>query len=244
MTDFKIGTSGWHYDHWRGRFYPQGLAKKNWFTFYSDTFDTVELNASFYRQPRDATWDLWRDEAPPGFRFAVKANRYITHMKRFIDCEEPLKRFLGGAERLKSFLGPILYQTPPNFQRNERNVERLDRFLKILPRRHRHVFEFRHESWFSDDSLAQLRRHGVGFCAYDMPDVECPVAATAPYAYLRFHGRDEMYAANYTEKVLKRWAKRIAELAEDLDEVWIYFNNDAEAFATANAQRLRELLGA
>lgn len=242
MTEYWIGTSGWHYDHWRGPFYPQDLPKTRWFRYYMERFRTVELNNSFYQQPKDKTWDGWREEAPPGFRFAVKANRYITHMKRFKDPEQPLARFLKGAERLKSYLGPVLFQTPPNFHRTGENVERIEAFLKLLPRRHRHVFEFRHDSWFGEDTLDQLRRHHVGFCSYDMPDFDCPVTATAPYAYIRFHGSDEVYATNYTDEMLAGWTGQIKKLASGLDEVWIYFNNDAEGYAVANALKLREML--
>lgn len=243
MAKFRIGTSGWQYDHWRSSFYPRDVPKKDWFNYYAAQFDTVEINNSFYRQPSDATWDRWHDEAPPGFRFAVKANRYITHMKQLKDCEEPLRRFFGGAERLKSFLGPVLFQMPQHFQRNDNNIAKLKRFLSLLPRRHRQVFEFRHDSWFNNETFALLREHGAGFCVYDMPNVDCPVVATASHGYIRFHGSEEMYGTNYTDEILGGWSSQIKKLALGLGEVWIYFNNDAHGYAPANALRLREMLG-
>ncbi|HEU4760201.1 MAG TPA: DUF72 domain-containing protein [Dehalococcoidia bacterium] len=243
MARFWIGTSGWHYGHWRGAFYPQGLPPRQWLAFYAARFPTVELNASFYRQPRATTWDLWRNTAPQGFLFAVKANRFITHIKRLADCEGPLQRFLDGARRLGDRLGPVLYQMPPSFHRSEENVERLEAFLPLLPPDLLHAFEFRHKSWFGDDTAEQLRRHGIAFCSFDMVGFECPLAATAPYAYLRFHGSEARYASNYTDGMLEGWAARLNHLGREVDQVFVYFNNDAWAFAVANAARLAELLG-
>jgi uncharacterized protein YecE (DUF72 family) len=236
-----VGTSGWQYDHWRARFYPAGMPKKQWFEHYASEFACVELNNSFYRQPSDASWEAWHDAAPPGFRFAVKANRFITHMKRFKDCEQPLERFLNGAERLKAHLGPILFQTPPQFRCDERNLDRLEGFLALLPRRLRPVFEFRHQSWFGEEGLGLLRRHGAGFCVQDMPGLKCPVATTASHAYFRFHGVGQLYGGNYTEEVLREWAKRIKGL-EGVEEVWVFFNNDLQAYAPQNAGTLVRLL--
>lgn len=244
MARFWIGTSGWHYDHWRGPFYPEDMPKSKWFSYYAASFPTVELNNSFYQQPKDSTWDGWREAAPRGFRFAVKANRFITHTKRLKDCADPLSRFLKGAERLRTYLGPILYQTPPNFHRTEENVARLEEFLNVLPKRLTNVFEFRHESWFSEETMEQLKRHNVAFCSYDMVDVDCPVVATASFAYMRFHGSEAQYESNYSEKMLEGWAGRLTKLAKGLDEAWVYFNNDAQGFAVANARRLAELLDA
>lgn len=244
MARFWVGTSGWHYDHWRGPFYPEDLAKSKWFSYYMGRFPTVELNNSFYQQPKDETWNGWRDAAPDGFRFSIKANRFITHTKRLKDCHDPLSRFLGGAERLREHLGPILYQTPPNFLRTDENVARLDDFLRLLPKRLMHVFEFRHESWFDEGTMDQLRGRNVAFCCYDMVGVDCPVVATASFAYMRFHGSEEKYATNYPEKKLQGWAGQLKKLAKGLDEVYVYFNNDAQGFAVANAKRMAELLGA
>jgi len=229
------------YDHWRGRFYPEDLPKAGWFAHYSRVFDCVELNSSFYHQPKNATWDHWHDAAPPGFRFAVKANRFLTHIKRFKDCEEPLKRFLDGAERLRGYLGPILYQAPPNFGCTEENLARLEDFLRLLPGRLRHVFEFRNASWFGEEGIALLKEHGAGFCVQDMPGMKCPVTATAPHAYFRFHGAGQAYAGRYSDEILSQWAARIRSLS-GVDEVWVFFNNDLEGHAVENAKTMARLL--
>ncbi|MBI2913582.1 MAG: DUF72 domain-containing protein [Chloroflexi bacterium] len=243
MGRFWIGTSGWHYGHWKGRFYPNDLPAREWLRFYVRRFPTVELNASFYRQPRASTWDLWRETAPAGFRFAVKANRFITHVKRLDGCAEPLARFLDGARRLGDRLGPVLYQMPPSFHRSDENVARLRAFLPLLPGELMHAFEFRHKSWFAAETLAELRHYGVAFCSYDMVGLECPLTVTAPYAYVRFHGSEARYASNYTDEMLAGWAARLRVLAAGAEEVFVYFNNDAWGFAVANALKLAELLG-
>lgn len=241
---FRIGTSGWQYDHWRDTFYPKDLPKARWFEYYAGVFDTVEVNNSFYRQPKEGTWASWRDEAPAGFRYAVKANRYITHMKRFKDPEDPIKRFLHGAELLGSKLGPLLFQAPPDFEKDERNFERLEAFLACLPRRHTNVLEFRDDSWFKDETFEMLRRHGVALCVHDAPGLHCPVTATASAVYVRMHGGEKGYAGNYDEAALQGWAERLKGLPSGVEEVWVYFNNDLEGHAPHNALRLREILGA
>jgi uncharacterized protein YecE (DUF72 family) len=238
---YHVGTSGWQYDHWRARFYPEDLPKSRWFEHYTSVFECVELNNSFYRQPKSSGWDKWHNEAPPGFRFAVKANRYITHMKRFKDCEEPLKRFLDGAERLKTFLGPVLFQAHPQFRCQDRNLQRLDGFLRLLPKRIDSVFEFRDESWFGDEGLSLLREHGAGFCVQDMPGLKCPIVATARHAYFRFHGIEKAYQGKYSDTALEAWAETMRSL-EGIDEVWAFFNNDEKAYATENARTLQDLL--
>ncbi len=243
MARFWIGTSGWHYRHWKGAFYPDDLPSGQWLPFYAARFTTVELNASFYRQPRASTWELWRNMSPEGFLMALKASRFITHIKRLADCDDRLARFLGGARRLGDRLGPVLYQMPPTFHRTDENVGRLEAFLSLLPRDLRHAFEFRHKSWFGDVTMDQLRRQGVAFCSFDMVGFRCPLVATASYAYVRFHGSEALYASNYTDETLDGWAGRLRKLAQSVDDVFVYFNNDAQGFAVANASRLGELLG-
>lgn len=237
---FRVGTSGWHYADWSGRFYPPDLPKHAWLRFYAGEFDTVELNRSFYRLPDDATWDVWRAATPRGFRFAVKASRYITHLKRLRGCEDAVGRLFQGALRLEERLGPILYQLPPSFRADP---ERLDAFCATLPRRRRHVFEFRDPRWFTDEVFRVLRRRRAGFCCFHMPELETPWLATARFAYVRLHGAGERYAGRYPPATLRRFARRIRALAADCSEVWIYFNNDHRAHAVANARSLRELLG-
>ncbi len=244
MGRFWIGTSGWHYSHWKGGFYPEGLPAREWLSFYAQRFATVELNASFYRQPRTGTWELWRETAPEGFRFAVKASRFITHIKRLAGCADPLERFLAGARRLGDRLGPVLYQMPPSFHRTDENVARMRAFLPLLPQELMHAFEFRHKSWFVEETMDELRQRGVAFCSYDMVGFECPLTATARYAYVRLHGSEARYASNYTDEMLAGWATRLSALAADVDDIFVYFNNDAWGFAVANATRLGELVTA
>src|SRR3954471_1533546 len=171
MERVRIACSGWNYRHWRERFYPKGLPQSRWFAFYAEQFDTVEINNSFYRLPKAETFDAWRAQAPPGFRYAVKANRFLTQAKKLKDCAEPLERFLTPTRRLGETLGPILYQLPPRFRVNP---ERLRDFIALLPRDLAHVFEFRDKSWLSEEILALLDEAGVSFCAHDMPGLETP----------------------------------------------------------------------
>lgn len=243
MARYWIGTSGWHYEHWRGVFYPEGLPSRDWLSYYAERFPTVEINASFYRQPKTSTWELWRATVPDDFRFVVKASRYLTHIKRLADPAEPLGRVVAGARLLGERLGPLLYQMPPNFHRTAENVGRLEAFLPLLPRDVQHAVEFRHNSWFGEETADLLRRHGVAFCSFDMAGLECPLRATARFAYLRFHGPGALYASNYGDEMLEGWAARLRALGREVDEVYAYFNNDAFGYALANARRLSELLG-
>jgi len=233
--NYYIGTSGWHYDHWRGRFYPEKLAKAKWLEFYTSHFATVELNNSFYRLPSEAAFTTWRDSSPANFTFAVKVSRFITHIKRLKDTGEAVEKFITRAKILGEKLGPLLYQLPPNMHRND---EVLESFLSTLPQGMKHVFEFRHQSWLEEEVLAILHKYNMGFCIFDMPSVSCPLVATADFAYIRFHGSADLYWGYYSDEELAGWAKRLVNLARNLKAVYIYFNNDAEAFAVRNARTL------
>jgi uncharacterized protein YecE (DUF72 family) len=237
---YYIGTSGWVYPHWREVFYPPRLAQSKWLYFYSGHFSTVEINNSFYRLPSEQAFSNWRDTSPHGFRYAVKASRFITHIKRLKDVAEPVQTFIARAAHLNKKLGSILYQLPPNMHRND---ERLEGFLTLLPKGLRHVIEFRHQSWLDEEVFDILRRHNTGFCVFDMPEVSCPLLATADFAYIRFHGSSGLYSSCYSDEEMEDWARRIEGLATDLDTVYIYFNNDAEGFAIKNAQTLAGRLG-
>ncbi|MGA7677832.1 MAG: DUF72 domain-containing protein [Dehalococcoidia bacterium] len=239
MAEYYIGTSGWHYEHWRGLFYPERLAKPKWLEFYAQHFTTVELNNSFYRLPSERAFVNWRESSPKDFVFAIKVSRFITHIKRLKNVEEPLQNFLTRAVFLQDKLGPLLYQLPPGMKRND---ETLEAFLIILPRQYRHVFEFRHKSWFDDDVFNILKKYNAGLCVFDMPDFTCPVVATADFAYVRFHGSTGLYWSCYSDKELSDWAKKIEELGKNLGAVYIYFNNDAGAYAVNNAKTLGRLL--
>jgi len=236
---YYIGTSGWHYDHWQDRFYPKTLTKAKWLEFYASHFTTVELNNSFYRLPSETAFTTWHDSSPTNFTFAVKVSRFITHIKRLRNSEEAVDNFISRAKILAEKLGPLLYQLPPNMHRND---EILESFLSTLPQGMKHVFEFRHQSWLEDKVFEILHKHNIGFCVFDMPSISCPLVATADFAYIRFHGSTGLYFSCYSDEELADWAKRLANLARNLEAIYIYFNNDAEAFAVRNAITLRRYL--
>lgn len=239
MTRYYIGTSGWHYDDWKGRFYPEKLPKTKWLEFYAQHYTTLELNNTFYRLPTENAFLNWYNASPQGFSFAVKVSRYITHIKRLKDCEEALANFMSRSALLKEKLGPLLYQLPPGLHRDD---TLLSDFLSKLPRELRHVIEFRHASWLVKEVYDMLRQHKVGFCVFDMPKPACPLLATADFAYIRFHGKESLYSSCYTDEELAGWAGRIAELAQNLDSVYIYFNNDIGGYALKNAETIRGFL--
>jgi len=234
-TDIRIGTSGFHYEHWIKRFYPQGLSKDKWLNFYARHFDTVELNNTFYRQPKDSTFERWRKLSPKDFLYTVKANRFITHIKRLKEAEESLERFWASAYILKEKLGPVLFQLPPNYHKD---IDRLEGFLKLLPRKRQSVFEFRHKSWFSDDTFELLKKYNIAFCVHDMEVIETPRVVTADFIYVRFHGIGGRYAGNYPDSKLKDWAGWLKEHLGKVHSVYAYFNNDTNAYAVYNAKTL------
>jgi len=237
---YYIGTSGWHYDHWQHRFYPEKLPKVKWLEFYASHFTTVELNNSFYRLPSEAAFTTWYDSSPTNFTFAVKVSRFITHIKRLKNSEEAVDKFITRAKILEEKLGPLLYQLPPNMPRND---EVLESFLSSLPQGMKHVIEFRHQSWLKEKVFEILHKYDIGLCVFDMPSFSCPLVTTADFVYIRFHGSTWLYFSCYSDEELADWAKRLANLAANLKAVYIYFNNDAEAFAERNAITLRSCLG-
>lgn len=234
-----IGTSGWVYDHWEGVFYPPDLPRSDWYNHYTKHFDTVEVNYSFYRLPSEETFANWREQAPPGFVYAIKANRYITHLKHLKDAAEPLGRFLPRARRLGETLGPILWQLPPNWRANP---ERLRGFVGLLPSDLTHVFEFRDRRWFVDPIREILEQHSLTFCIFDMPGLPCPTWITSDTVYLRFHGSERVYGGRYGRSALRPWAGHIREWLHEGHSVYAYFNNDAFGYALEDARALREAL--
>jgi uncharacterized protein YecE (DUF72 family) len=236
---YYVGCSGWHYEHWRGLYYPGKLPKPKWLQFYARRFGTVELNNSFYRLPSEKAFTTWRESTPAGFVFAVKVSRFITHIRRLRNLDAAVETFLSRARVLGGKLGPLLYQLPPNMKRND---ELLRNFLSSLPTEYKHLIEFRHESWIDDGVYDILRGHNIGLCVFDMPGFSCPLVATSDFAYVRFHGSEGLYSSSYSDEELSRWAQRIAGLAQDVKAVYIYFNNDAAAFAVKNAMTLKNLL--
>lgn len=238
--DIRIGCSGWNFKHWRERFYPKGLPVARWFEFYAEHFDTVEINNSFYRLPKPETFAKWRDQAPPGFCYAVKANRYITQAKKLIDPEEPLERMMTSVRHVGDRLGPILYQLPSSLGLN---LERLKQFLSVLPRDVTSVFEFRDRSWYGPETYGLLERHGASFCIHDMAGSASERIAVGPIAYVRFHGGKGKYWGRYSDDALLGWADWMVEQADSGRSVWAYFNNDIHADAIHDAQTLRSMVG-
>ncbi len=235
----RVGCSGWHYDDWRGRFYPAGLARSGWLGFYSGIFDTVELNNTFYRLPSEAAMTRWFDVTGSEFIFAVKGSRYITHVRRLEGVEAAVKEFLERLTALGGKLGPVLWQLPPRMSRDDR---RLEAFLRLLPRSPRHVIEFRHASWRNNDVYSMLRNYGVATCLVDAPEFRSPAVATTDFIYVRFHGLESLYSGSYEHERLERWAADITGLSQGVRPVYAYFNNDSNAYAVDNALTLRRLL--
>jgi uncharacterized protein YecE (DUF72 family) len=234
-----VGCSGWVYKHWRGIFYPEGLPQRLWFQRYAEDFDTVEINASFYRLPLATTFEGWRDKAPPGFRYAVKVNRFITHLKKLNGVEEEVARFIALARPLGPALGPLLYQLPPSLHKD---LPRLEAFLKLLPPDLEQVFEFRHKSWYDEEVLDMLDSHGVGFVSHDLKGIESPRWASGRTAYVRFHGAGGKYWGRYSDDALLRWTDWIAEQLELGRSVWCYFNNDIHGHALEDARTLKAMV--
>jgi uncharacterized protein YecE (DUF72 family) len=220
--------------------YPSQTPVKDWFGYYASKFDTVEINNSFYRLASEAAYREWHDQAPPGFLYAVKASRFLTHMKKLKDPAEPLANVLGRARLLVSHLGPILYQLPPRWRCDP---DRLRAFLELLPRDLTHVMEFRDPSWCADVVRELLTAHGVGFCIHDLRGVPSPEWVTARAVYLRFHGPTAgAYAGGYPRVRLRSWADWITEQRWAGHDVYVYFNNDDAGHAVFDALTLRELL--
>ena len=237
--EIRIGTSGWYYDHWQGRFYPNDLPKSDWLRFYTHRFDTVEINNTFYHLPQEQTLRKWQSKAPAGFLFAVKANRYITHIKKLRDTRDEMQRFFERVELLKKHLGPILYQLPPMLHKN---LNLLSTFLELLSEKRKAVFEFRHESWYTDDTYELLDKFNAGFCIHDLEGQQTPRIITGNVIYIRFHGTSGRYTGSYTKPMLSRWAKWIKENQKSVSAVYAYFNNDALGHAVANARILKSLV--
>jgi len=240
VSQIHVGCSGWVYKHWRGIFYPEGLPQKRWFERYAEEFDTVEINASFYRVPLASTFECWRDKAPPGFHYAVKVNRFITHMKKLLDCKEEVDRFIALARPLGDTLGPLLYQLPPSLHKNP---ERLDAFLSRLPKDLEQVVEFRHKSWYDEEILALLDRHGIGFVAHDLKGLASPRWASGRTAYVRFHGAAGKYWGRYSDEALLEWADWCLDQVRKGRSVWCYFNNDIHGHAIDDARTLKSMIG-
>jgi uncharacterized protein YecE (DUF72 family) len=237
-----VGCSGWSYDHWVGVLYPEGLPKSRWRDAYAEHFDTVELNASFYRWPGDRRFEGWSRSLPPGFVMAVKASRWITHGRRLRDDDGAwADRLTKAWQALGDRHGPILLQLHPEHERDE---ERLDEFLGRLPRQVRVAVEMRHPSWDAEEVYTVLERHEAAYVVMSGAKLPRVLRATAPFVYVRMHGPSDerLYAGSYPDADLRWWADRTQEWMGQHRDVYVYFNNDEHGYAVRNADRMRELL--
>ena len=239
MAKVHIGTSGWHYKHWVGTFYPPKTAASKMLAYYYQHFDTVELNNSFYRLPLKNALENWRDSTPDGFCFAAKGSRFLTHMKKLKDPEQGLERFFDAIDVLGKKLGPILFQLPPNW---EIDVERFAYFLKALPKYHRYAFEFRNATWDVQEIYSLLERHRAAYCIFHLAGFQSPLAVTADLVYVRLHGPGGKYQGSYSDRDLSGWAQRIGDWQREGRTVYVYFDNDQAGYAAHNALKLKELL--
>lgn len=239
MATPRIGCSGWEYKHWRGDFYPATIPRTRWFERYAATFDTVEVNNTFYRLPEKSTFAAWAARTPRGFLYAIKASRFLTHMKKLKDPEEPLRRLFSRMEPLAAHVGPVLYQLPPGWKLDH---DRLEYFLQALPRGFSHALEFRDPSWYADRALRLLDRYGVALCLHDMRGSATGRTRVGPFVYVRFHGATGNYGGGYSDRRLREWADWLRRQRRTGVEIYAYFNNDVGGHAPRNALTLRRMM--
>ncbi|MDX6744094.1 DUF72 domain-containing protein [Actinocorallia sp. A-T 12471] len=238
MSELLVGTSGWMYDDWRGGFYPRDVPKKAWLAYYGERFPTVENNNAFYRLPSHDTFADWKAALPGGFVMAVKASRYLTHMKRLRDPAEPVRRLMDAAEGLGAVLGPVLLQLPPTMRGDP---DRLDGCLRAFPRRVRVAVEPRHPSWWTDDVRRVLEARGAALTWADrLGRPQSPLWRTADWAYLRFHEGAAEPRPHYGDRALRTWLDRLRE-GGPFQRAYVYFNNDQGGAAVRDAERFRDL---
>lgn len=238
--DIRIGTSGYHYKHWVGTFYPAKTSPARMLDYYIRHFDTLELNNSFYHLPTVQAFECWRDSTPAKFVFAVKASRFITHNKKLKDPENAIENLLPRAENLGRKLGPVLFQLPPKWKVNS---ERLEQLLEILPREHRYTFEFRELSWLKPEINRILEKFNAAFCIYELAGYHTPLDITADWTYIRLHGPAEgKYQGSYSDERLAEWAHWIEQQAKKLKAIYVYFDNDQAGYAAHNALTLKKMV--
>jgi len=234
-----IGTSGWHYKHWIGTFYPAETKDAEQFPYYCRFFKTVELNNSFYHLPAPQTFTNWRKAVPSDFVFAIKGSRYITHQKKLNVEKDSIKLFFSSVKKLQEKSGPILFQLPPRWNIN---VERFARFLKLLPKKYRYTFEFRNHSWYAQEIYELLQMNNCAFCIYELEHHLSPIKVTADFVYMRLHGPGNKYQGSYNDEQLKKWAKQCREWQKESKDVYVYFDNDQSGYAAFNALKLQALV--
>lgn len=233
-----IGTSGWNYKHWKGSFYPEDLSSGEWLNFYAKHLHTVEINNTFYRLPEKKILAKWLDTVSPQFIFAVKASRYITHMKKLKDPVQGLENFLPRIKALRDKLGPILFQLPPHWHLN---LERLKSFLQALPREFRYTFEFRDSSWWRDEVYDLLENQGAAFCIFELAGQLSPKQVTADFVYVRLHGPGDAYQGKYDNRALAGWAGAFSSWEKQGKQIYCYFDNDEKGYAAQNALTLQDM---
>jgi len=241
MTEFITGTSGWSYKHWQGIFYPEKMPSAKWLNFYSDNFRTVEVNMTFYKIPKQTVFENWAERTPGNFIFTIKAPRKITHIKRLKNIKEPLSEFYRKMEPLKTKKQCILFQLPPSYPCNDKNIERIDKLLKIIWRGYDHAFEFRHPSWWNNEIYSLFRDRAM-FCNVNGLGLPDEIIATYKSMYIRFHGK--MYDTLYSRDELEKIINEIVEISDksDIRRVYLYFNNDRMGYAIKNAFMVNEIL--
>jgi uncharacterized protein YecE (DUF72 family) len=236
-----VGTSGWSYKHWRELYYPRRLPASRWLRFYAQDFAVTEINASFYRLPSEETVLNWMNEVPRGFVFCPKMSRYLSHMKKLHDPEEPLERFFSVFEPMKKMLGPVLIQLPPFFKFNYDLVNDFYVLLKKTYRAYAFVMEVRHESWMKEDSFTLMAKYDIGFViSQSGSGFPYSEMVTSRHIYIRFHGPGALYASSYPDEMLDEFAQKFQTWARQGHEVWAFFNNDIHGYAVQDAKRLIE----
>ncbi len=232
-----IGTSGWHYNHWKGPFYFPKTSPDQFLHYYMRHFQTVEINNSFYHLPASSTLKQWVDQTPDHFLFACKGSRFITHMKKLKDPEQSIQRFFQVMTGLDKKLGPILFQLPPKWTVN---VQRLEQFLKVLPHPFRYAFEFREESWFTQPVYDVLKKYHAAFCLYHLAGRWSPEVVTTDFVYIRLHGPGKAYQGQYHGNTIRAWARKCHTWAQSGKDVYCYFDNDEAGYAPINALALQK----
>lgn len=239
-TKIYIGTSGWTYKHWHNSFYPHDQPKNDLLSHFTKHFTTVEINTTFYHLPLVTTVKNWHDKVPPGFIFAVKGSRFITHLKRLKDTEEPIKNFLHRIAPLKEHLGPILWQLPPSLKKDS---ELLKKFIGQLPRRFQHAIEFRHPSWIEPGVFDILHEHNIAQVWLSSLRMPINFESTADFVYLRLHGLEGGFSHDYTVDELQPWANQLLIQVNSDKPGYVYFNNDENTRAPQNAKMLEKMIG-
>lgn len=239
MNLIHIGTSGWSYSDWVGKFYPQHMKSADFIKYYSENFDTVEVNSSFYHTLKNKTVLHWKEEVPERFIFALKADRYITHIKKLEEPEKTLPGFLESASLLQKKLGPILFQLSPSFGFN---AERLKNFVNTLTKDFTYVFEFRNKTWFNDETYEILKKKNIALCIYNLNGYQSPLEVCANFIYIRFHGTKGIGVGKYSKQDIETLSEYIKTIVSQNKNVYCYFNNNTDAAAIVNARELKASL--